>query len=258
MDLSIVIVNWNVKDLLAKCLKSIYFASENLDIEIFVVDNNSSDGSVEMLMEKFPKVNLIVNKENRGFAAANNQAIEKATGKYILLLNPDAEILDNSLEKSIQFMDEHPECGVMGSRVFNSDKTLQPSVRRFPTLWPILLIFLKLPKIFPKLKSIQKYLAVDFDYNKNREVDQVMGAFMMVRKEIFEKIGLLDKDFFIWFEEVDFCKRVWNNNYKVIFYPGAEIIHHGGKSFAQQGVVKKQRLFFKSALTYFKKHLFKK
>jgi len=254
IDISIVIVSWNVANLLQKCLYSIYQNSADLSLEIFVVDNASSDNTIKMIKDSFPEVELIENKKNFGFARANNQAIKKARGEYILLLNPDTEILNDNLKKSFQFMRVNQECGVMGPKMYFADQNLQPSVRKFPTFWPIFLMLIKAPKFFNQLKSIDNYLCVDFDYSKKQEVDQVMGAFMMISKKVLDRIGLLDERFFIWFEEVDLCKRIWDGGYKVIYNPEIEIIHHGGKSFSQQGIVTKQFTFFKSALKYFLKH----
>ena len=153
-------------------------------------------------------------------------------------------------------MKNNPECGVMGPKMFFANKSLQPSVRRFPTFWPILLMFLKMPKIFKHLKSIEQYLYTDFDYEKRQEVDQVMGAYMLMPKKLLDKIGAFDERFFFWFEEVDLCRRVWSENKKVIYNPEIEIIHYGGKSFSQQKFIVNQRVFFSSALKYFLKNGF--
>lgn len=255
MDISIIIVSWNVRDYLKKCLNSIYKNQGNLSLEIIVVDNNSKDQTSKMVIKEFPQVQLITNKKNLGFAKANNQAIKQANGDFILLLNPDTEILPNTLVESVKFMKNHSSAGVMGCQLLNSDKSIQPSVRHFPTIWPIFLMLIKLPKIFPNLKSINHYLNTDFNYDETQTVDQVMGAFMMIKKEIFKKIGLLDERFFVWFEEVDFCRRVWQQKYKVYYFPEAKTIHYGGSSFNQQKTIKKQWRFFRSAFYYFKKNL---
>lgn len=256
MTLSIIIVSWNVKDMLRNCLRSIYSETKNISFEVIVVDNCSKDGSMEMIRRDFPRVKVIANKKNAGFAVANNQGIKLSKGDFILLLNPDTIILDKTIKKSVEFMNKNKDCGVMGPKILNPDKTIQPSVRKFPEFWPIFLIFLKLPKIFPNLKSVNNYLAVDFNYKKTKTAAQVMGAFMLIRKEILEQVGLLDENFFIWFEEVDFCKRVWDAGYKVCYNSATEIIHYGGQSFKQQKVAKRQFMFFKSAWRYFKKHGF--
>jgi GT2 family glycosyltransferase len=256
INLSIIIVSWKVRELLKKCLQSIELARDNLVVEIFVVDNNSQDGTVEMVKVEFPWVKLIVNDRNLGFTRANNLALKQARGEYMLLLNPDTELNTKTLSRGLEFMRQHPDCGVLGPKMFYSDGSLQPSVRRFPTIWPILLMLFKLPKIFPNLKSVEKYLAIDFDYTKEQEVDQVLGAFMLMPKTVLDKVGLLDERFFVWFEEVDLCRRIKDDGYKVIYSPDISIIHYGGKSFSQQALVKNQWLFFSSALKYFIKHGF--
>lgn len=254
MDLSIIIVNWKVKDLLEKCLRSIFEQTKDISFEVFVVDNNSGDGSVEMVRSRFPQVDLTASAENLGFAKGNNLAIKKSRGRYVLLLNPDTEILKNALEKMIHFMDSHRECGIAGCKLLNPDLTLQLSVRAFPDLASQIFILLKLHHLFPHAKSMSKYLVQDFDYEKTQEVDQVMGAFMIIRREVLEKIGLLDENFWIWFEEVDFCKRAKLAGLKIFYTPEAKIIHHFGQSFKQTMGVKKQKDFNRSLSYYFKKH----
>jgi len=257
MTFSIIIVSWNVQDFLEKCLRSIFEQTRNLKFEIFVVDNGSTDETSEMILKKFPQVNLIRNNRNLGFAVANNQAIRLAKGEFILLLNPDTEILDGAIEKMVDFMQAHSEAGVAGPMILNPDKTLQPSVRRFPTFLDQILILLKVPHFWPNLRLLKRYLAVDFDYSRVSEVDQVMGAFFMVRREVFHKIGLFDEKFYLWFEEVDFCHRAKQAGFKVMYNPYAQIIHYGGKSFKQQWTLIKQWRFFRSMVYYFWKRYFR-
>jgi len=254
IKLSIIIVSWNVRELLKKCLASIKNCQGDLAVDIFVVDNNSNDGSAEMVRKDFPAVRLIANQKNLGFAKANNLALKQVTGEYILLLNPDTEIFPDTLKTALEFMAQHPAVGILGAKMLFPDGSFQPSVRRWPTPWPIILMLLKLPKIFPHLKAIDRYLAKDFDYNKLSEAEQVMGAFMLLPKKIIQEVGLLDERFFVWFEEVDYCRRVKKLDYRIYYHPGVVIIHHGGKSFNQAGVVKNQWHFFKSALLYFLKN----
>jgi len=254
MDLSIITVNWKVKDLLEKCLRSVYEQTKDISFEVFVVDNDSGDGSVEMVREKFPQVSLTASNDNLGFAKGNNIAVKDAKGRYILLLNPDTEILDNAIGKMVKFMDNHPGCGIAGCKLLNPDLTLQPSVRRFPTFLSQALILLKLHHLFPHSAPMRHYLAEDFDYTKTQPADQVMGAFFMIRKKVIEKIGLLDEKFWIWFEEVDYCKRTKEAGFKILYTPEAKIIHYYGQSFKQVYNVKKQKDFNKSLTYYFKKH----
>jgi GT2 family glycosyltransferase len=254
MDLSIIIVSWNVRDLLEKCLSSIFNNVHNINYEVFVVDNDSIDETSKMVLEKFPRVNLIRSKKNLGFAGGNNLAIREAKGKYILLLNPDTEIIDGAMERMVKFMRSRPEVGIAGPKIFNPNKTLQPSVRRFPTIIDQLLIFLKFTHFLPNIGPLKRYFATDFDYTQPNEVDQVMGAFFMVKREVFDKIGLLDEKFHLWFEEVDFCRRAKNAGYKIMYNSEAKIIHYGGQSFKQRMTLIKQWLFFKSMVYYFWKN----
>lgn len=253
-ELSIIIVSWNVKKLLAKCLESIFKNQGNLDLEIIVVDNASKDKTVEMIKQEFSRIKLIANNKNLGFAKANNQGIKQSQGEFILILNPDTEIIGNGLEKMLEFMKQNQKAGIAGCQHLNPDKTIQPSVRRFPTLVPILLILTKIAKILPNLPSLKKYLAKDFNYKQQRQVDQTAGSFLMIRRQVIEKIGLFDEKFFTWFEEVDLCKRAKNAGWEIWYTPVAEIIHHGGASFKQQLTLKNQRIFFQSAWRYFNKH----
>lgn len=284
MDLSIIIVPWNVRDLVRENLKSIYKNTSNIEFEVFAVDNDSRDGTADMIRKEFPRVypvkfgeagakqfngvNLIANNYNAGFARANNQAIKEARGRYILLLNPDMRVLPGILEGMVKWMDAHSEAGVAGCHLVHPVKFPQrwdaeqfngvkenretvPHVRRFPTVWDQLAIVLKLPHIFPS--ALNKYLCKNFDYTKEREVDSIRGSFFMIRREVIEKIGALDERYFIWFEEVDFCRRVKEAGWKVIYTPAVECVDYVGKSFAQvkRGVT--QRYFRDSMLKYFKK-----
>lgn len=251
---SIIIVSWNVRELLKKCLESIYRHRADLDIEIIVIDNNSGDDTVDMIKQNFPEIKVIGNHNNLGFGAANNQGIKQSTGDYILLLNPDTEIRNNALRKTLDFIKTNDRAGIVGCKHLNPDLTLQPSVRRFPKPLAIFLILTKLAKIFPTWPPIYKYLYKDFNYKQSQVVDQVNGSFMLIKKELLQEIGGFDENFFIWFEEVDLCRRAKKVLWEVWYFAQAEIIHHGGQSFKQQLTFKKQKLFFKSALYYFQKH----
>ena len=255
-DISIIIVNWKVKKLLKKCLDSILKYKEDLDIEIFVIDNNSNDGSLEMITSNYPEVNMISLFINSGFAKANNLGLKKAKGKYLLLLNPDTEITKNFFKKILKYLDENNNVGILGPKILNSDNTIQRSVRRFPTFISQVLILLKLKNILSNNVFLSNYLYKNFNYNKTQEVDQVMGAAMFIRRSVLEKIGLLDENFFIWFEEVDYCKRANKFGFVVKYFSEANIIHKGGASFNKQSVIKNQMIFNKSLLRYFKKHKF--
>lgn len=254
MDISIIIVSWKVKELLKKCLETV-LASTGVTFEIIVVDNDSKDGTKEMLEKEFSGlVKFIDSGANLGFSKANNLGLKQATGEYVLFLNPDTEIAPNVLSQTLEFMKANPDCGLLGPKMQFKDGSFQSSVRRFPTLLAIVLMLLKLPKLFPHLKSIERYLATDFDYSKLQTVDQIMGAFMLAPKHLIDQLGGFDERFFIWFEEVDLCLQVKRAGKQVIYNPAISIIHHGGKSFAQQKLTTNQWRFFQSAARYFLKN----
>ena len=254
MDLSIIIVNWNTKQLLDNCLASIYRETQNIFFEIFVVDNASSDGSAEMVTQKYPSVRLIQNQKNIGFAAANNQAIKQARGKYILVLNSDTIILKNALEKAVKIMNSRPEVGILGLKTLNKDGSIQKTVRRDPALSTQIFFPSRMKKIFPNWQPFKEYYFDDFDYEREFYVPQLQGSFLLIRREVFNKIGLLDKKFFIWFEEVDFCLRARRAGYKILYSPAGSIIHYGGVSFSQIYTLKKQGLYTRALLYYFWKN----
>lgn len=251
MDLSIIIVSWNVKEILRENLKSIFQSSQNISFEVFVVDNNSSDGSVEMIRQEFPQVKLITNSENLGFAKANNQAIKKSQGRYILLYNPDMKCFEDSFENMVRWMDENKDIGVGGCRLVKESGEDFQHVRRYPKLWDQLAIVLKLPHIFPNI--LNKYLRSNFDYNKEAEVDSIRGSFFMIRREVIDKIGGLDERYFVWFEEVDYCRQTKEAGFKVMYTPITKCIDLKGKAFSQIPRGTTQKYFKDSMLKYFKK-----
>jgi len=254
MTVSVIIVSWNVRDLLKKCLESINKTMSGIEHEVFVVDNNSSDESAEMVKREFPNVNLIENHANMGFAHACNQALKISQGRYLLLLNPDTELIDTSVTKIIKEMDKVPECGIGGCTIKNVDGSIQPSIRKFPDLLSHILILLKVHNFKPDIGPLRTYYQKDFNYQTMSAVDQVMGAFFMIKKKLLEEIGLLDESFYIWYEEVDYCRRAAAKKYKTYYFPQAEVIHQKGKSFAQLSALKKQYIFNRSMLHYFFKH----
>lgn len=255
MDLSIVIASWNTKNLLDQCLASIYKETQNISFEIFVVDNASSDGSTEMVRDKYPQVKLIANQKNRGFAAANNQALKYASGRYILFLNPDTIILENALDKGARMMDERREIAILGAKTFNGELTRQRTVAQNPNLLSQIFLLIKLKYLFPKSKIIKKYHHFDFNYDKENLVGgHIQGSFMLIKKEVLDKIGSFDENFFIWFEEVDLCFRAIKAGYKILYSPEIKIIHYGGESFKQVMTLKKQRMYNRSLFYYFWKN----
>ena len=230
VHVSIIIVSWNTRQITCDCLRSIYGQSGINNYEVIVLDNASSDGSVQMIKHDFPDVFLIENKENRGFAAANNQGIAIAKGRYILLLNSDTVILDNAIGKTVSFAEAHPEAAVIGCRVLNPDKTLQPTCFMFPSVLNLILSSTYLYKLFPRSRFFGREHMTWWDRSDEHEVDVVTGCFMLVRNEAIEQVGMMDERFFVYGEETDWCYRFKQAGWKVMFTPCAEIIHLGGQS----------------------------
>jgi len=230
MDVSIIIVNWNTRDILRGCLDSIYKQTQGIDFEMTVVDNASSDGSAEMVRQDFPQVTLIANSENLGFAAANNQGMQAAKGRYILLLNPDTIILDGAIQKSIAFADIHPDIGVLGCQVWLNENEIQKTCFKFPTLWSALVQEIGLLHMFPHSRIFGHAYYGWWDRKSEMDVDVVSGMFMLVRQEAIQEIGLMDEDYFVYAEETDWCFRFHKAGWRCVFTPIAKIIHLDGGS----------------------------
>jgi len=254
MTLSIIIVNWNTKQLLNNCLRSIYENAKKIDFEIIVIDNASSDNSVKMVKEQFPQVTLIENHKNLGFAKANNQGLKVAKGKYILFLNSDTQVISNAIEIMVDFMEKNPNIGASGCKLLYPNAKLQHSCRMFPNFCVYLLITLGIRHLIPNAKIFRRYLMLDWDYNEIREVDQLMGAFIMTSRKVINRIGGFDERFWMYFEEVDFCYRVKKANWRIVFNPRAKIIHYLSQSGKQWTRFKKTKEAQISMRKYFKKH----
>lgn len=230
MDVSIVIVNWNTGQITCDCLRSVYEQTTGVSFEAIVIDNASSDNSVAIFKEKFPQVILIENDDNRGFAAANNQGMAIAKGRFILLLNSDTVVLENAIEKTVEFAYSRSDAAVIGCKVLNSDKSLQPTCFMFPSILNMLLSATYLYKILPKNRFFGREHMTWWGRNNERQVDVVTGCFMLVQREAIEQIGMMDERFFVYAEETDWCYRFKEAGWKVIFTPCAQIIHLGGES----------------------------
>lgn len=230
VDISIIIVSWNTRDILYDCIKSISSQTWDIDYETIAVDNASTDSSANMIKKNFPSAILIENSENRGFAAANNQGIAIAKGRYVLLLNSDTVVLDSAISKIVFFADAHPETAVVGCRVLNPDRSLQLTCFMFPSLLNMVLSSSYLYKFFPGSKFFGRERMTWWDRNDIREVDVVTGCFMLVRREAIRQVGMMDEQFFMYGEETDWCYRFKESGWKVMFTPCAEIIHLGGQS----------------------------
>jgi GT2 family glycosyltransferase len=251
MNLSIIIVNYKVKDLLDNCLHSVFFNSENIGLDVIVVDNNSQDGSLEMIRKKYPQVNLIAHPENSGYAKANNLGFKEAKYDYILLLNPDMQILPHTLKNMMKWMNKNPQASVAGCHLIDQNRKTLHHIRRFPSFWDQLAITLKIPHILPSI--LNSYLQKNFDYTQASKVDSIRGAFFMMNRKVYEELNGLDERYFIWFEEVDFCQKVSRSGGEVWYTPIAECIDYVGKSFEQVPRGLTQKYFRDSMLKYFKK-----
>jgi len=233
MQLSIIVVSWNTQALLRACLRKLHAELADLDCEVFVVDNNSADGSAAIVADEFPWVKLTANDSNRGFAAANNQALSNATGNYVLLLNPDTEVHPGSLATLMRFLDEHPKAGVVAPQLLNTDGSVQDSCRQFPTFLGMSYELLGLSRLFPNVVRFRQYKMLDWNHNDERQVDQPEGACLMVRRAVIEEVGILDEGYFMLFEEVDWCYRIKKAGWEIWFTPAAKVLHHYGQSIKQ-------------------------
>jgi GT2 family glycosyltransferase len=247
------VVNWNTKDELAACLESV-LGQEGVKHEIIVVDNGSADGSAEMVRTHFPQVHLVANDDNRGFARAQNQALQSSKGRYVLMLNPDARIMEpDALARLVAFGDAEPHIGIIGLRILNPNGSLQFSARRFPTLGAGLFRNTFLGRVFPKNKYVKDYLMTDWSHDEVRDVDWVSGAALTVRREAMEQIGLLDERFFMYCEDVDFCFRAHEKGWRVCYFPGATVTHRIAAS-SDLAQVRMIYQFHRSMRLFFGKH----
>lgn len=232
MDLSIVIVNWNTREMLRNCLESIPARHDGLRVETIVIDNASEDGSGTMVTEEFPGVHLIQNTDNLGFAAATNQGLRMAAGQQMLLLNSDTLVHGDVLSDSVRYMNAHPEVGMMGCKVLNEDGTTQMTCSRFPSFINLVLQTLGLNRL-QRPRWLQRYQMLDWDRDDEREVEVISGCYLLVRREALQRIGLLDEAFFLYGEETDWCRRCANDGWKLVFTPVGCITHLGSGSSRQ-------------------------
>lgn len=254
MRLSIVIVNYNVKFFLEQCLHAVYKATADVQAEVFVVDNNSVDGSCAMVREKFPQCILIENKTNTGFSVANNQAIRISNGQYVLLLNPDTVVEENTFEKVLHFMDEHPEAGGLGVKMIDGQGRFLPESKRgLPTPMVSFYKIFGLSRLFPKSKKFGRYHLGFLDNNQVHEIDVLAGAFMLMRKETLDKVGLLDETFFMYGEDIDLSYRIILGGYKNYYFPETTIIHYKGES-TKKGSINYVKVFYNAMIIFARKH----
>ena len=257
MQISIVIISYNVKEFLQQCILSLKKSCQNIEYEIIVVDNNSIDGSDEILSSKFPEIKLIKNHNNKGFSKACNQGLEISTGKHLLLLNPDTMLQEDTIPKMIEFFENNPDAGAAGCKILNADGTLQLACRRsFPTPRVAIPKILGLSRLFPKSRTLSKYNLTYEDPEKQIEVDALSGAFMMFRKKVYDQIGGLDEDYFMYGEDLDYCYRIKQSGWKIYYTPITKLIHYKGES-AKLATFDNFIVFYKAMDIFVQKHFSK-
>ena len=253
MKLSIVIVNYNVKYFLEQCLCSVRAAVAGIEAEVLVVDNHSTDGSIEYLRPRFPEVIFIENEDNPGFAKANNQAIRISQGEYVLLLNPDTVVGEDSLRSLCYFMDEHPEAGGLGVKMLEGHGIFLPeSKRSFPSPWVSFCKIFGLSKFFPQSRTFAQYSLPYLDKDKQLKVDVLAGAFMLLRRKALDKVGLLDESFFMYGEDIDLSYRVVQGGYTNYYIP-ERLLHYKGES-TKHGDIKYVKAFYGAMLIFYRKY----
>ncbi len=254
MDISIITIAYkNSPEVLRACFESVA-KSEGVSWEFIVVDNAGDAQTITQVSSVIPRATCIINNENRGFAAATNQALNIAKGRYVLMLNPDTSFAPHVLANMVAHMDASPDVGVGSSVIRYPDGKLQESIRRFPTLKDQLCILLKIPHVLRRNDLLDAYMMRDKDPLVTQDVDSIMGAFMWIRREVIDSVGLFDERYFIWFEEVDYCKMVVDAGWKVRHFADVEIVHHKGVSFSTVGFLRKQKWIRQSMRKYFWKH----
>lgn len=252
-DLSIIVVTYNSRNYIGNCLSSIFKAVSNLSSEVIIVDNNSQDGTIDYIKRYFQDLKLIVNKENLGFAFAVNQGIKASQGSHILLLNPDTVVNPDTISCMLDFIDKKEKCGAIGCLIKNTDGSIQPSFGNFPSIITEFFQNLGLYKLIPKGRVIPYNIFTRHKFKKIHRVDWAGGSCLMLKKEAINKVGLLDENFFLYLEEVDWCYRAYKMGFKIFFFPNVFTIHHLRKS-AEKNLEKAVISETESLIYYFKKH----
>ncbi len=253
IDVSIIIPSWNAKNYLQECIESIFRETNNCRIEVIVVDNASTDGSPDMVKDLFPQIKLIRNKENLGFAKANNIGIRQEKGKYVAIVNSDVKIERDCITRMYNYMEQNPTVGILGPKILGPDGIIQRSCMGFPTLWNSFCRALALDNVFPGSKMFGGQLMTFWPHDTVRKVDIINGCLWMVRREAINQIGLLDENYFMYSEDKDWCKRFWKVGWKVLFLPDAQAIHYGGGS-SSNAPIKFSIEMLRSDLQYWGKH----
>jgi len=247
--LSVIIVSWNVRELLRRALTSCQASwGDRPGLELIVVDNVSTDGTVEMLRKDFPTVTVVANEENRGFTGGNNDGLDRARGTYLLLLNPDTEVLDDALPRLVAYLEQHPDVGMVGPQLRNADGSVQSSRRRFPTLPVLFCESTWLQGLLPR-RVLARYYVADRSPETAHPVDWITGAAMLTRHAVVDEVGGMDEAFFMYSEELDWCRRIRAAGWGIHYVPEAQIIHHEGKSSEQ--VVPARHIYFQSSKVHY-------
>jgi GT2 family glycosyltransferase len=253
VSVSVIIVSWNAREYLRQCLASLSAEVCRYPMEIIVVDNASSDGSSDCVETEYPGVRLIRNAENLGFAKANNIGVSVSRGEYLCFVNSDVKVLPDCINRLVEYSKEHPEAGMVGPRIIGGDGQLQRSCRGFPSVWNMFCRALALDTIFKNCELFTGYVLSHWPQNSLRKVDILTGCFWLVRRQALAQVGLLDESFFIYGEDMDWCRRFWSKGWLVVFVPSAEAIHYGGASSSNAPVrfyIERQ----KADLQYWRKH----
>ncbi len=255
MDLSIIVVNWNVKELLRRCLHSLLaeLSAADFSAEIIVVDSASADGSPQMVQADFSQVQLIASQQNLGYAGGNNVGAAAAKGQYLFLLNPDTELKPGALARMLAYMETHPQVGALGPQLLWPDGSVQSSRRRFPTVGSLFWESTLLAQWFPRNRHVQRYHLLDKPDDQPQAVDWVVGAAILIRRDAWRQVGPIDEEFFMYFEETDWCRRSVGAGWQTHYLPAAQIIHYEGKSSEQVVAVRTLR-FQRSKLRYTRKY----
>lgn len=254
--LTVIAVNYNTGHLLDRMMSSLEKARGELAVQVIIIDNASRDGSAALIRARYPDVELIANDVNVGFGRANNQAVELIRGEFVLLLNTDAFVSEETLAKTLDYMKTHPGCGILGVKLVSEDGGLQPSCRYFPTPWNDFLISTGLHKVFSRTRLVDD---MSWDHDSVRECDWVPGCYYLMRKALVDQIGLFDPRYFLYFEEVDHCKAARDAGWSVVFFPFTSVIHIGGESARTDGKLTQKgrqisELEIESKMLYFRKH----
>jgi GT2 family glycosyltransferase len=252
IDLSIITVSWNVRDLLRDCINSVDAGRGGLNLEMIVVDSASSDGSPAMVQQEFPWVKLITSPDNLGFPRSNNAGIKQARGRHILLLNPDTVIIEDALPVMVNYLDLHVDVGGLGAQLLNRDGSIQSSRRRFPSFLTAIFESTWFENIAPASVT-RSYYVLDLPDDETADVDWVTGACLMVPKQVIELVGTLDEGYFMYSEELDWCRRIKDAGWRIVYFPRAKIVHHIGKS-SEQAVTDRHINFQQAKLRYFRKY----